>query len=250
MNGQLDLITLISLIIAAVAIVKLRSVLGTKTDEDDARVERLKARDQAAADSKSSNGSGEVIALPRRDREESVAQDSGESAISAGETRIRAYPASDPATTEGLLAINKYDRNFDPEPFLHGAKRAYEMIVSAFASGDRKALKDLLSRDVFDGFTAAIAERENRGELIDQQFVGIKKADIVGAEVQNGAASVTVRFLSELITATRDKSGTVVGGDPQRITEVTDIWTFSRDVSSKRALDNPNWKLVETQPPN
>jgi predicted lipid-binding transport protein (Tim44 family) len=250
MNGQLDLITLISLIIAAVAIVKLRSVLGTRTDEDDARIDRLRARDKAAADAKNSNGSGEVIALPRRDREEALSQDDGDTGLNTGETRIRAYPTGDSATTEGLLAINKYDRNFEPEPFLQGAKRAYEMIVSAFASGDRKVLKDLLSRDVFDGFTSAIAEREGRGELIDQQFVGIKKADIVGAEVQNGAASVTVRFLSELITATRDQSGSVVGGDPQRITEVTDIWTFSRDVSSKRALDNPNWKLVETQPPN
>ena len=250
MNGQLDLITLISLIIAAVAIVKLRSVLGTKTDEDDARIDRLRARDKAAADSKSSNGSGEVIALPRRDREEAVSKDDSDTGLNTGETRIRAYPTGDSATTDGLLAINKHDRNFEPEPFLQGATLAYEMIVSAFASGDRKVLKDLLSRDVFDGFTSAIAEREGRGELIDQQFVGIKKADIVGAEVQNGAASVTVRFLSELITATRDKSGTVVSGDPQRITEVTDIWTFSRDVSSKRALDNPNWKLVETQPPN
>ena len=250
MNGQLDLITLISLIIAVVAIMKLRSVLGNRTGEDDARVERLKTRDKSESEAASANSTGDVITLPRRERDEPIAPEQGEAAASAGETRIRAYPASDPATIDGLLAINKSDRNFDPDPFLQGAKQAYEMIVSAFASGDRKALKDLLSRDVYDGFTAAIGEREARGELVDQQFVGIKKADIVAAEEQNGAASVTVRFLSELITATRDQAGVIIGGDPQRITEVTDIWTFSRDVSSRRALDNPNWKLVETQPPN
>ncbi len=250
MNGQLDLITLISLIIAVVAIMKLRSVLGNRTGEDDARVERLKTRDKSESEAASANSTGDVITLPRRERDEPIAPEQGEAATSAGETRIRAYPASDPATIDGLLAINKTDRNFDPDPFLQGAKQAYEMIVSAFASGDRKALKDLLSRDVYDGFTAAIGEREARGELVDQQFVGIKKADIVAAEEQNGAASVTVRFLSELITATRDQAGVIIGGDPQRITEVTDIWTFSRDVSSRRALDNPNWKLVETQPPN
>jgi predicted lipid-binding transport protein (Tim44 family) len=250
MNGQLDLITLISLIIAVVAIMKLRSVLGHRTDEDDARVERLKTRDKSESEASSANSTGDVITLPRRERDEPIAPEQGEAATNAGETRIRAYSASDPATIDGLLAINKSDRNFDPDPFLQGAKQAYEMIVLAFASGDRKALKDLLSRDVYDGFTAAIGEREARGELVDQQFVGIKKADIVGAEVQNGAASVTVRFFSELITATRDQAGAIIGGDPQKITEVTDIWTFSRDVSSRRALDNPNWKLVETQPPN
>ena len=250
MNGQLDLITLISLIIAVVAIMKLRSVLGHRTDEDDARVERLKTRDKSGSEASSANSTGDVITLPRRERDEPIAPEQGEAATNVGETRIRAYSASDPATIDGLLAINKSDRNFDPDPFLQGAKQAYEMIVLAFASGDRKALKDLLSRDVYDGFTAAIGEREARGELVDQQFVGIKKADIVAAEEQNGAASVTVRFLSELITATRDQAGVIIGGDPQRITEVTDIWTFSRDVSNRRALDNPNWKLVETQPPN
>ena len=250
MNGHLDLITLISLIIAAVAIMKLRSVLGNRTEEDDARVERLKTRDKTESEASSGNSTGDVITLPRRNRDEPITPEAGEAATSIGETRIRAYPASDPATIDGLLAINKSDRSFDPDPFLQGATRAYEMIVSAFASGDRKALKDLLSRDVYDGFTAAIGEREARGDLVEQQFVGIKKAEIVGAEVQNGAASVTVRFLSELITATRDQAGAIIAGDPQKITEVTDIWSFSRDVSSRRALDNPNWKLVETQPPN
>ena len=133
---------------------------------------------------------------------------------------------------------------------MRGAGAAYEMIVSAFAAGDRKALKDLLSRDVYDGFVAAIADREQRGEKIEQQFVGIKRSDIVEAEMKAGTAFMTVRFVSELITATLDKAGNVISGDPQKITDVTDIWTFSRDVSSAQALANPNWRLVATQAPN
>ena len=70
------------------------------------------------------------------------------------------------------------------------------------------------------------------------------------AEVLGGIASVTMRFVSELITATHDRSGTVVGGDPQRVSEVTDVWTFVRDVSTAKALQDVNWKLDETQPPN
>jgi predicted lipid-binding transport protein (Tim44 family) len=124
------------------------------------------------------------------------------------------------------------------------------MIVSAFAEGNRRILKDLLSKDVYDGFTAAIAEREARNETIDQQFVGIKKADIVEAELKSGVAYLTVRFVSELISATRDKSGEVISGDAQKIKDVTDIWTYSRDVSTPKARSNPNWKLVATQAPN
>ena len=124
------------------------------------------------------------------------------------------------------------------------------MIVSAFAEGNRRALKDLLSREVYDGFVAAIGEREVREETVEQQFVGIKKADLVEAELKNGVAFLTVRFISELISAIKDKAGEVVSGDTQTIKSVTDIWTFSRDVSTAKARTNPNWKLVATQAPN
>ena len=251
MDGQINFITLIALIVAAVAIWKLKSVLGTRTDEDDARVERLKTEDREAARSAAGGRSGDVINMPRRDRDaEAVPPVTASTVAGDTEVRIKAYPAIDASVTSGLLAIAKLDPAFDPEGFLSGAGRAYELIVSAFAAGNRKALRDLLSREVYDGFAAAIAEREGRGEQTDQQFVGISKSDIVEAEEKTGSALMTVRFVSQLITATRDKAGAVISGDAQKIKEVTDIWTFSRDVSSRRALDNPNWKLVATQAPN
>ena len=127
-----------------------------------------------------------------------------------------------------------------------GAKQAYEMIVTAFAEGNRKTLRNLLSREVYDGFVAAITEREARGDQIDQSFVGINKADLVEAEMKKDTAQISVKFISEIITATRDKAGTVLAGDPKKIKEVIDIWTFARVNSSR----DPNWKLVATQAPN
>jgi predicted lipid-binding transport protein (Tim44 family) len=248
MNGQIDLITLISLIVAAVAIFKLRSVLGSRTDEDDNRVERLKTREREAQKAQGAAGPGEVITMPRRPRDETASPVA--EPVNDADTRIRAFAAIDSLVTEGLLEVAKYDTTLNPETFLRGAGSAYEMIVSAFASGDRKTLKDLLSRDVYDGFVTAIAEREQRGEKIEQQFVGIKRSDIVEAEMKAGTAFMTVRFVSELITSSLDKTGSVISGDPQKITDVTDIWTFSRDVSNARALANPNWRLVATQAPN
>jgi predicted lipid-binding transport protein (Tim44 family) len=251
MFGQFDLITLIALIVAVAAIIKLRSVLGQRTDEDENRIERLKTREREAAQRPApETASADVISMPRRDREPVAASAAPEPAVPNIEARIRAYPVQDPAVTAGLLEIAKLDPALDPESFLAGAGRAYEMIVSAFAEGNRRALKDLLSKEVYDGFTAAIAEREARGETVDQQFVGIKKAEIVEAEVKSGVAYVTVRFLSELISATRDKAGEVIAGDAQRIRDVTDIWTFSRDVSTAKARTNMNWRLVATQAPN
>jgi predicted lipid-binding transport protein (Tim44 family) len=244
MEGQIDLFTLLAMIVAVVAVLKLRSVLGRKTDDDDARIER-RAREEVRTGTAGA-GSDKVVSLPRRDRGEEPVAETGVDTAEA-ETKLREFAKGDEGIAEGLLAIRKLDPEFEPEQFVAGARQAYEIIVTSFAEGNRKALRDLLSKDVLEGFTGAISEREARGEKIEQNFVGINKADILEAEVKSGIANITVRFVSQLITATRDKSGTVVSGDPTRISDVTDIWTFSRDISTARARSNPNWRLVATQ---
>jgi predicted lipid-binding transport protein (Tim44 family) len=148
------------------------------------------------------------------------------------------------------MDILKADPNFDPQHFLTGARAAYEMIVTAFAEGNRKVLRDLLSKDVYEGFAAAIADRESRGERVDQRFVGINKADITEAEIDKGLAQITVRFVSQLIKATFDRSGNLMEGDSGKVREVVDIFTFSRDVSTEAARENPNWKLIGTESRN
>jgi predicted lipid-binding transport protein (Tim44 family) len=246
MDGKLDVTTLLALIVAVVSVLWLRSMLGKDTGGEDRRAEKLAAerKRQAAA-----NEGGKVVTLPRRDAPPAPAEaaPAGTVALADGEQRIRSYAGADGRVANGLLDILKYDAAFDPTVFVGGARQAYEMIVTAFAEGNRKTLRDLLSKDVNDAFVAELVARDKRGEIIDQSFVGINKADIVDAEMKGGTANVTVRFVSQLISATRDRSGAVTGGDPQKIKEVTDVWTFSRDVSTARARQNLNWKLIATQ---
>jgi predicted lipid-binding transport protein (Tim44 family) len=96
---------------------------------------------------------------------------------------------------------------------------------------------------VYDGFEAAIREREQRGEKIESRFVSIENADIIAAELRGKTAQLTVRFVSQLVSVTRDRSGAVIDGNPDAVTTVTDVWTFARDVTSR----DPNWKLVATE---
>jgi predicted lipid-binding transport protein (Tim44 family) len=242
MNGQIDIFTLVFIVMALVIILRLRNVLGRKSSEDDARVERYKAEQRARA--AAAQAQEKVVALPRRDRPEAEPVAAGTAAAGV-EEKVRTLASGNEALAEGLLAVARADASFDPDHFAGGAWQAYEMIVTAFAEGNRKTLRNLLSREVFDGFAAAITERESRGDQIDQSFVGINKAEIVEAELKGTVAHVTIRFVSELISATRDRSGVVVSGDPKRIKEVIDIWTFARDIASR----DPNWKLVATQAP-
>ena len=237
-----NLFTLIFLVFAVVIIVKLRSVLGRRTGEDETRVQRKAESARAAREA-----SDKVVALPRRDQPQPAPDPAAAAQPSAaGEEKVRLYASGDSTLADSLLAIYAADKTFDPDGFLKGARAAYEMIVTAFAEGNRKTLRPLLSREVFDGFAAVITDRESRGEIIEHGFVGINKADIIEAELKRNVAHVTIKFVSELISATRDKAGNVLSGDPNRIKEVIDIWTFARDVGSR----DPNWKLVATQAPN
>jgi predicted lipid-binding transport protein (Tim44 family) len=247
MDGSFNLITLLALVVAAIVIFKLRSVLGTRTDEDKERVDRNFRADREAARDK-------VVTLPpRRAPDQQTAASAADQAAAAdvatataeAEAKLKSFAKGDASVEAGLLKIFQADPAFDAEHFMAGSKQAYEMLVTAFAEGNRKILKDLLSRDVYDGFAAAIADRESRHEQIDQSFVGINRANITEAEMKGGTAQLTVKFVSQLISATRDKSGVVVSGDPQRIKEVTDVWTFARDVNSR----SPNWRLIATQSP-
>jgi predicted lipid-binding transport protein (Tim44 family) len=147
------------------------------------------------------------------------------------------------AIAAGLDAIAAADSEFDPKHFLTGARAAYEMIVTAYAEDDRRTLKNLLSREVYDGFDAALTEREQRGETVESKFVSIDSADITSAELRQKNVQVTVRFVSQLITTTRDKGGAVIDGSAEKVTDITDVWTFARDVTSR----DPNWKLVATE---
>ena len=117
------------------------------------------------------------------------------------------------------------------------------MIVTAFAQGDRRSLKQLLANDVYDGFIGAIADRESRGETVESTFIGIDKSEIVEANLQDSSTQITMRFKSQLISMTRDSEGRIIEGDPNKVVDVTDIWTFARDITSQ----DPNWKLVATE---
>ncbi|TIP83532.1 MAG: Tim44/TimA family putative adaptor protein [Mesorhizobium sp.] len=229
--GFFDFGTIFFLVAAVVIFFQLRNVLGRRTGSERPPFDPYTAGRTREDAQKPEN----VVSLPRK-------RAPGEPVIDAY-AAIDAFAKPDTDLNKGLRAIKDNDPAFDPKTFVDGAKMAYEMIVMAYADGDRKTLKNLLSREVYDGFVAAIGDREAKSEKIQSSFVGIDKADIVSAEMKGSEAHITLRIVSELISATRDKAGAVIDGDPETVAEVKDVWTFARDTRSR----DPNWKLVATE---
>ncbi|MCV0394652.1 MAG: Tim44/TimA family putative adaptor protein [Rhizobiaceae bacterium] len=231
-----DFGTIFFLVAAVVIFMQLRNVLGRRTGNERPPYDPYSAgRERGPREAANGQANENVVALPRRKGQPSRDE--------ANYAAIDEYVKPDKPLNAGLRAIRDADSTFDPKTFVEGAKMAYEMIVMAYADGDRKTLKNLLSREVYEGFVAEIGKREKRDEKIQSSFVGIEKAEIVAAEMKGSEAHLTLRIVSELISATRNASGEVIDGDPETVVPVTDVWTFARDTRSR----DPNWKLVATE---
>jgi predicted lipid-binding transport protein (Tim44 family) len=229
-----DIYTIIFLALAVFIFLRLRNVLGQRTGGERPPFDR------AARNAVQGAQDNNVITVPGK------LIDPGAPAPSADASpvgdRWKGLAESDSALARGLDAIVAQDSSFDPRHFISGARSAYEMIVLAFANGDRRALRDLLSSEVYDSFDAVIKDRELHEQKTETRFVSVDKAELVGAELRDKTAQLTIRFVSQMISVTRDKTGAIVDGNPEKVADITDIWSFARDISSR----DPNWKLVGT----
>ncbi|MGI9514116.1 MAG: Tim44/TimA family putative adaptor protein [Anderseniella sp.] len=242
MNQVFDPFNIIILAVAVIIFFRLRAVLGTRTGHE-------KPFDPFAGenDDAQSSSSDNVVPLPGRNKPTSISPpDSAADDDESEDDRKpiwQGYARKGSAVAKGIEDLAMADNDFSPREFLGGARMAYEMIVNAFAEGDKQALKPLLSREVYDGFAAAIDERKKQGHTLESKFVGISKADISKISLAGGDAQVSIKFVSDLITATLDEEGRVIDGDPSEIQEITDVWTFERPVNSR----DPNWRLIATE---
>jgi predicted lipid-binding transport protein (Tim44 family) len=233
MDDFLDLPTLIVIVVAVIVLFRLRSVLGTRTGTERPPVERRKP-EAAAADNDT--------VVPLRPRAAGQPDLDDERRARKLEAEIEQHSRGIAPLAQGLRDVAAADAGFTPKSFLDGAKQAYEMIVTGYASGDRALLKSLLEKDVFDGFNRAITDREAAGQTVDFTFVGLPKVEISEAEYNGKSVLVTVRFHAEVVSATRDKDGNLVEGNADQVQTVADEWTFARNPKSR----DPNWKVVTT----
>lgn len=144
---------------------------------------------------------------------------------------------------EELEKIAAAAPGFDAKHFVAGARAAYEMVVEAFASGDKATLKSLLSPEVLEGFSNAIDARAAERQKLEFRFIGFDRTEILSAELEGKRATIDMKFVSQFISATYDAGGTLLDGDPNSVRMVTDLWSFERDVSQP----NPNWRVISTE---
>jgi predicted lipid-binding transport protein (Tim44 family) len=215
--------------VAAFLIMRLRSVLGRRTGNE--------RPPPAWPDGKAESKAGDV--KPSKDNVIDLA------ALRKPVSESGPQPIFTGPAAEGLAAIHAADPRFTVETFLPGARAAFQLIVAAYADGDNRVLRPLLSDDVYRNFSAAIDARAKAGEQLETKLARIRSAEVVSARLEGSEAQITVRFDSDQVNVVRDAHDAIVDGDPDRATEIIDEWTFRRTIPSA----NPNWELVATRSP-
>lgn len=213
-NPILQLIVLAA--IAIFLILRLRGVLGTRDGYEAPRVP-------------------DETTTPRRfDVIDGKSEDS--------DIEDHAEPGS--ANASALHAMKRVEPDFAVGPFLSGAKSAYEMILMAFERGDLTEMRGFLAPQVAEVFDGVIADRKARGLTTEAQFLGTRETGLAAAEFNptTRQAEISVRFVADMIVATRDAQGNVVEGDAKASRKQRDTWTFARQMGSQ----DPNWQLVAT----
>ena len=220
-TGIIELVILAG--IALFLLFRLRSVLGTKTGFEEQHNHRTIRADTVRP-----------APTPAPVTVDEPASDDDALAVADG----------DAAIADALIGMARAEPGFSPSGFVSGAKGAYEMILMAFENADTKTLETFLAPDVYDGFAAAIAERQRLGYTVEARFIGVREARVVGArfDPESNEAEIAIRFTGEMITTVRDSEHRVVEGNPNEIRRETDVWTFARRMGSP----DPNWMLVAT----
>ncbi len=224
-------------IIAAGLVLWLRSILGTRHGEERERPNPF-ARSEKQTGQDSAVGPAAALAPPGAGTS-SEARSEAE-IIRAGLARSQTLA---PAAEAGIIEVVRADRFFILSEFLAGAQEAFVMIVEAFASGDKRTLQDLLSHALYDAFSAEIDARRARGETAMTEIHAVRKTDVTDAQIRDGIAYITVRFTADETKIVRDADDKVISGNPDRISESVDIWTFGRSLKSR----DPAWPVYQTR---
>jgi len=209
------------LIFAAIAlflIFRLRSILGSRDGFEQKRPE--KSAFDGTAQTDNDNVPKKIVPL-----------------------RTKKMAASKIANGQGLEAVRQADRLFKDDEFMQGAASAFNMVLQAFADGDLPTLRRLLAFELYEEFARSIHTRNNDGDQLAITVHAINDVQLKDGSVKDSIASVTVTFISEQSRTVKNNAGEIVEDESEERAVITDIWVFERDTQ----LDDPNWKLVETQ---
>ena len=225
MNTFLSPDIIFFVLVAAILILRLRSVLGRKTGNEKRPKDIFMYQDTTLGTDKNKTlGEKKSIKSKFHDK-----------LFTGKKNNLNKNTA--------LEKICYFDKNFSTKKFLLGAKIAFQTIIQSYAKGEINKTKHLLSTNVFSIFSKEIISRAKKKYILEHTLISLKSAGIEKINVKSSIADIVVKFISEQVNLLKNEKGKILKGNDEYIENHTNYWTFSKDLKSS----NPNWKLVVTK---
>ena len=246
----MDPLNLILLTIVVLVGLRLRSVLGTRNDDEQpgSRADAYRLNRDAYENPPEESKPRTLSAEPKAEKVSDDKVDDTADQMADPTHEEPTEPATQEAALEpqmgrGLAFLREIDPTFDEAGFLEGAARAYEMILTAFAAGDLSEVAGFLGDDVRGGFEDAIGAREAAGQKLETRILRLDRPALDDAVVEGARVRLDVRFRAEIISASYAADSALDEDNLPAPTTTIDVWSFEGAHSS----DSPNWKLVATR---
>ena len=246
----MDPLNLILLIIVVFIGWRLRSVLGTRNDD-----EKPGARANAYRlnrDAYENPPEGAALKASPQDELQDEPLDAPQAELQDGRQDKPQDMTSEPPTEaaenapqqgRGLAFLHTVDPQFNEADFLVGAARAYELILTAFAAGDLSDVRGFLGDEVARGFDEAIAAREAAGQKLETRILRLDRPALEDAEIDGETVRLDVRFRAEIISAGYAADSVLDEENLPAPSTSIDVWCFE----GAHSAANAGWKLVATR---
>lgn len=211
MSGYLDIIFL--LILVVVVFSKLKSLLGTNTEDTKVIMVSKEQLERVYNEMKSN-------------AENHFAKEVDLSNLSALDRELVKIP------------------NFNKNIFVRGAQKAFEMILTSFSKGDAKTLSTLVNKELLKKFESVISERKEKGIVAETDLISFVQTEVESVNfVNDEKVNIVVKFVSEQVNMLKNADGEVIEGDENYVQTISDVWTFEKSLNPK----SNNWLLCSTK---
>lgn len=182
-------------VIAVFLILRLRNILGTKTDTNDQGINKKET---------SKNFSNIVPFKEKKDN----------------------------GDLKEIEKILKADPQFQVDDFLSGSKTFFKMVLESFANGNVDNIAPYLKKSVLKSFKIAINERIKEKETEIIELNSINKNEIRSVSIAKTSIKISVFFETLQVRALMNKDSKVIDGDRDNEILVKDEWVFERKINS------------------
>lgn len=182
-------------VIAVFLILRLKNILGTKTDIEDPNI------------NKEQSGKKFSNVFPLK-------------------TNI-----NDVSSNE-VQKILKVDPQFNVDDFLSGSEMFFKMVLESFVNGNIDNIEEYTKPSVLKSFKNAINDRIKENEIEIIELNSIKKHEILSANITKTSIKIRVLFETLQIRALMDKDKKIIDGDKDNEILVKDEWVFERKINT------------------